>query len=156
MRYTLFSVLTDLQLPAPLSLLDLAMSSSRSNSRVSKRKAKSTSTSRTRLSTNTTNTASTGPYNRNFQQNLIDGGIYPDGYEYPDGRVPALPANWEEIQQRLAQPRPSLSPSRFADEETSRRACCKRETSNNICNTNGSKGTSGTLNAFREEFHSQI
>src|ERR1700677_326942 len=91
------------------------MSSTRSNSRVSKQK--STSTSRTRTSTNTANTASTGPYNRNFQQNLVDGGVYPDGYEYPDGRMPELPVNWDEIKQRLAHPRPSLSPSRFPEEE---------------------------------------
>lgn len=66
---------------------------------------------------NTTSTKSTGPYNRNFQQHLIDGGVYPDGYEYPDGRVPALPANWGEITQRLAQRRRSLSPSRFREED---------------------------------------
>ena len=66
---------------------------------------------------NTSNTASTGPYNRNFQQNLIDGGVYPPGYEYPNGRVPERPANWKEIKRRLARPRPSLSPSRFPDEE---------------------------------------
>ena len=91
------------------------MNSRRSSSRVPKRS--STSTSSTKPSTNTTNTRSTGPYNRNFQQNLIDGGIFPDGYEYPDGRVPPQPANWEEINRRLSQPRPSLSPSNFSDEE---------------------------------------
>ena len=89
------------------------MSSTRSNSRVPKRS--STSTSNTKPSTNTTR--STGPYNRNFQQNLIDGGVYPEGYEYPDGRVPPQPDNWEEVNRRLLQPRPSLSPSRFSDEE---------------------------------------
>lgn len=60
---------------------------------------------------------STGPYNRNFQQNPIDGGVYPDETEYPDGRVPPLPGNWEEINRRLAQQRPSLCPSRFLDED---------------------------------------
>jgi len=30
------------------------------------------------------------------------------------------PNNWEEINQRLAQPRPSLSPSKFSDEEHER------------------------------------
>jgi hypothetical protein len=31
--------------------------------------------------------------------------------------MPELPVNWDEIKQRLAQPRPSLSPSRFPEEE---------------------------------------
>jgi hypothetical protein len=30
--------------------------------------------------------------------------------------VPAKPNNWEEINQRLSQPRPSLSPSKFPEE----------------------------------------
>ena len=88
------------------------MSSTRSSSRVPKRK--STSTPSTKPSTNTSR--STGPYNRNFQQNLIDGGVYPHAYRYPDGRVSAKPNNCEEINRRLSQPRPSLSPSKFPDE----------------------------------------
>ncbi|EER36397.1 conserved hypothetical protein [Histoplasma capsulatum H143] len=64
----------------------------------------------------TTKSTSTTPYNRNFQQNLIDHGVYPDGYEYPDGRIPAMPKNWEEINKTLARPRPSLSPSNFSNE----------------------------------------
>jgi len=96
------------------------MSSSQSSSRG--RKHRSTSRSNTKPSTNTTittttTTRSTGPYNRNFQQNLIDGGVYPDGYEYPDGRAPPQPGNLQEIHRRLSQPRPSLSPSKFSDEE---------------------------------------
>ncbi len=67
--------------------------------------------------TNTTTTKSTGPYDRGFQQNLIDGGIYPDEYEYPDCRVPSQPENWDEINRKLAQPRPSLSASKFSDGE---------------------------------------
>ena len=92
------------------------MNSSRSSSRS---KRKSTSSSSIRPSTNTTNTASTastGPYNRNFQQHLIDSGIYPHAYRRPDGRVPAKPDNWEEINRMLSQPRPSLSPSKFSEE----------------------------------------
>jgi hypothetical protein len=46
---------------------------------------------------------------------LVDGGFYPNEYEYPDGRVPSPPDNWEEFNQRLMQPRPSLSPSQFSD-----------------------------------------
>lgn len=57
----------------------------------------------------------TSAYNPVFEQNLISHGIYPDGYEYPDDRTSVKPDNWDDIQQRLAQPRPSLSPSRFSD-----------------------------------------
>ncbi|KAF3484297.1 uncharacterized protein GIQ15_03621 [Arthroderma uncinatum] len=64
-----------------------------------------------------TKTTSTTAYNRNFEQKLIDYGVYPKGYEYPDGRVPAKPKNWDEINERLAQPRPSLSPSKFSERE---------------------------------------
>jgi hypothetical protein len=43
-----------------------------------------------------------------FEQVLIDNGISPYNRDYK-------PNNWEEIQERLAQPRPSLSPSQFSD-----------------------------------------
>lgn len=68
-------------------------------------------------SNNTTTTKSTGPYNRAFQQHLIDFGIYPNGYEYPDGRVPPEPENAAEILQILEKHRPSLSPPYFSDED---------------------------------------
>ena len=90
------------------------MSSTGSSSRAAK--GISELSSSTKPSTKPTNTVSTGPYNRNFQQNLVDGGVYPYGYRYPDGRVPAKPKNWEEINRRLSHRRPSLSPSRFSEE----------------------------------------
>jgi hypothetical protein len=97
------------------------MSSRQASSRGAKRGSTSTSstkpTTNTTPPTNTTNTKNSGPYDRNFQQKLIDGGVYPHGYRYPDGRVPAKPKNWESINQRLTEPRPSLSPSRFTEEE---------------------------------------
>jgi len=62
----------------------------------------------------TTTTKSTTPYDRAFLQHLIDFGIYPDGYEYPDGRVPPEPENIEEIRQALAR---ALSPSFFSDQD---------------------------------------
>lgn len=65
--------------------------------------------------TNTKTTESSGPYSCNFQQKLIDGGIYPAEYEYPNDRV--LPANLEEINQILAKPRPSLSQVPFSNQE---------------------------------------
>jgi hypothetical protein len=95
-----------------LNPLDLIMTSSPSTSLGRKRGSTSTATKST---TNATTPKSSGPYGRDFQQNLIDHGIYPEEYEYPDGRVPSQPDNWEEINQRLAQPRPSLSPSQFSD-----------------------------------------
>jgi hypothetical protein len=88
------------------------MSSTRSSSRAAK--LSSTSTSSTKPSTNTSR--STGPYNRNFQQNLIDNGVYPHAYRYPDGGISAKPNNWEDINRRLSQPRRSLSPSKFSEE----------------------------------------
>ena len=93
------------------------MSASRSRSRSQKRGSSCTPNSR-KISdtTNTTSTKSTGPYNRNFQQNLVDGGVNPHAYRYPDGHVPAKPHNWEEISHRLTQPRSSLSPSKFSEE----------------------------------------
>ncbi len=92
------------------------MSSSQSS--LGRRKRGSASPSKRSQSTpNTTTTKSTGPYDRAFQQHLIDFGIFPDGYEYPDGRVPSEPDNIDEIRAALAQPRPSLSPSRFSNEE---------------------------------------
>jgi len=55
-------------------------------------------------------------YDPVFEQHLVDHGIYPHGYDYnDDGSV--HPDNEEEIKGRLAQPRPSLSPSQFPREE---------------------------------------
>ena len=65
--------------------------------------------------TNTKDTGAGGAYNTNFQQNLIDRGIYPYSYEYPNGQVPPKPDNWADINQRLARPQPSLS--LFPDEK---------------------------------------
>ena len=77
--------------------------------------SKSTPPSNAKPTTYTTPTRKSGPYDRNFQQNLIDGGIYPHGYEYPDDSTPARPNNWEEINERLGKSRPSLSLSQFSD-----------------------------------------
>ncbi|CAJ2500311.1 Uu.00g031640.m01.CDS01 [Anthostomella pinea] len=96
------------------------MSSSQSS--LGRRKRGSASRSKNSASTlNTTTTKSTSPYDRAFQQHLIDYGIYPDGYEYPDDRgAPPQPTNMDEILQALARLRPSLSPSLFSDEEFGR------------------------------------
>ncbi|KAL7810163.1 hypothetical protein V8C26DRAFT_438128, partial [Trichoderma gracile] len=60
-------------------------------------------------------TKSTSPYDRAFQQHLIDHHVLPDGYEYPNGQLPPEPENMAEIRQALARRRASLSPSRFTD-----------------------------------------
>ncbi|KAI9765135.1 MAG: hypothetical protein M1839_005613, partial [Geoglossum umbratile] len=64
-------------------------------------------------STNSKSTRKTGArkssaYNRDFEQHLIDHGFYPNNRAQK-------PNNWEEINDRIAQPRPSLSPSHFSD-----------------------------------------
>jgi hypothetical protein len=120
MRYRPTSTEADdaLKFPEPIEPLNLTMSSSQSSFRGRKRSLASTLD--TRPTTNTTNTKTTessGPYSRNFQQKLIDSGVYPDEYEYPDGRVPPEPDNLEEINEILTQPRPSLSPSQFSNKK---------------------------------------
>ncbi|KAK1084093.1 hypothetical protein LTR48_005772 [Friedmanniomyces endolithicus] len=60
-------------------------------------------------------TGTTGPYNAQFQQLLIDQGVYPHGYRTLSGAKPPKPQNMEETYRRLSQPRPSLSPSRFSE-----------------------------------------
>ena len=76
--------------------------------------------SSTRPTTTTKKTKSTGVYDPNFQQHIIDHGVYPNAYEYPDGTLSAAPSNLGDFKQILAQPRPSLSPSQFSDGEFQR------------------------------------
>ena len=61
-------------------------------------------------------TRKSSAYDAGFEQHLIDHGIYPYGYEYASNDSFVYPDNWEEINKRLAQPRPSLLPSRFSHE----------------------------------------
>ncbi|GAB0145810.1 hypothetical protein EsHS_00006230 [Epichloe bromicola] len=99
------------------------MSSSQSSLGRRKRGSQSTvkrtsqSPSKTNATPNTTSTRSTGPYDRAFQQHLTDHNIFPDGYEYPDGALPPEPDNMDDILLAMAQPRPSLSPSRFSNDD---------------------------------------
>ncbi|EEP76022.1 predicted protein [Uncinocarpus reesii 1704] len=65
----------------------------------------------------TAETSTASAYSQNFQQNLIDHGIYLDDYEFPNGNVPSQPNNFDEIVERLARLQPSLSPSKFSDED---------------------------------------
>lgn len=66
-------------------------------------------------------TRKSSAYDPEFEQHLIDHGIYPHKYKHGnDIGGPVYPDNWEEINERLAQPRPSLSPSRFTPEAFNR------------------------------------
>ncbi|KAI1321708.1 hypothetical protein F5Y16DRAFT_413634 [Xylariaceae sp. FL0255] len=53
------------------------------------------------------NTRNTGPYDRAFQQHLINYRIYPDGFQYPSGQFPPEPVNLNDINQVLIQPKRS-------------------------------------------------
>ncbi|EGE04188.1 hypothetical protein TEQG_03219 [Trichophyton equinum CBS 127.97] len=61
--------------------------------------------------------ATSSIYNGNFEQNLIEYGIYPDEYMFPEGQITAVPDNLDEINKRLAKRRPSLSLLRCPDSE---------------------------------------
>lgn len=60
---------------------------------------------------------SISPYDRAFQQILVDSRVFPLHYEDPDGNIAPEPENWDYINERLAQPRSSLSPSKFSKEQ---------------------------------------
>ncbi|OJD24959.1 hypothetical protein ACJ73_03671 [Blastomyces percursus] len=102
--------------PKPESILKRPMTRSKPSSRSRKRRAGSLS-SKSRDTGHTTNTRSSTPYSRNFQQNLTDHGIYTPEYRYPNREKTLWPNNWDEIKERLGNLRPSLSPSRFSEKE---------------------------------------
>ncbi|KAK4987224.1 hypothetical protein LTR66_007653 [Elasticomyces elasticus] len=54
-------------------------------------------------------------YDPNFDQAMIDGGVYPDGYGGANGTSAPTPNNMEEILRSLGQQRASLSPSQFSE-----------------------------------------
>ncbi|KAI9859913.1 MAG: hypothetical protein M1830_006246, partial [Pleopsidium flavum] len=74
----------------------------------SRRRAESSSTANSSSRTNTTR--KTSAYDAGFEEHLINHGIHPEGYSDIE------PSNLDEINERLAQPRPSLSPSRLPPE----------------------------------------
>lgn len=55
-------------------------------------------------------------YDSDFEQHLIDHDVYPYKYDYDDDDDFVYSDNWKEINERLAQSRSSLSPSRFSRE----------------------------------------
>ena len=58
--------------------------------------------------TNNTPKSSSSPYCSAFKQHLIDHNIYTDSYIYPNGNEPPEPKNFDEIEQRLINRRPSV------------------------------------------------
>ncbi|KAL9095818.1 MAG: hypothetical protein Q9165_001815 [Trypethelium subeluteriae] len=102
--------------PEPIPL-NQKMSSSRSSSRRGRGSLFSARTSTTERTTTgqTTSTKKSKPTDENYAQNLIDGGILPDSYEYSSYEEPPAPLNTNNINRALARYRPSLSPSRFPE-----------------------------------------
>ena len=97
------------------------MSSRQSSRRKQRGKQGPAPSSRSRPTTtkskSTKVTKSSGSYDPNFHQRMIDNRIYPYGFEYPGGRVPPKPDNWYQLQQMLKERRRSTSPSVFPEEE---------------------------------------
>jgi hypothetical protein len=62
-------------------------------------------------------TNTSGVYKPQFELLLIDNGIYPNGYQSPDGWDPPEPNNWDEINQVLTNRRLSLSPEIISQEK---------------------------------------
>jgi hypothetical protein len=70
--------------------------------------------SQSRKRSDSTKTSKISPKSGNFEQKMIDNGIYPSLYKHPDGRR-EKPANWDDIHGRIPVSRASLSSSRFTD-----------------------------------------
>ncbi|KAI0525801.1 hypothetical protein F5B22DRAFT_254711 [Xylaria bambusicola] len=85
----------------PSIVLELGMSDS-TQSHLGRRKRGSASALESPLMLPLTSTKKTSPYDRAFRQHLINHGIYPNRYKYPNGQAPLPPANMEEIIQVIA------------------------------------------------------
>lgn len=73
--------------------------------------------SKSKITTDTGTNKSLSPYNRPFQQLLVDSQIFPPYYQHPDGTAASEPENLDYIKERLTRRRPSLSPSQFTRTE---------------------------------------
>lgn len=82
--------------------------SSRSTHSGQSKSTKSTSNSTSKTSNREGSRRSSSAYDADFEQHLVDHGIYMNNRK-------SKPSNITEIRQRLARPRPSLSPSRFSE-----------------------------------------
>lgn len=69
-----------------------------------------------RHSGDTETTGGSSAYDDNFEQHLVDQGIYPERHKYPEDRGTPKPENLGQFRQRLLATRPSLSPSRDPDD----------------------------------------
>ncbi|KAK2746520.1 hypothetical protein FQN57_003146 [Myotisia sp. PD_48] len=94
------------------------MSQNRSIPHGRKRPAKSPP-SGSRATKTTTRTTKSSVYSRNFEQKLVDNGFYPPGHRYPGGEKVPIPDNWAELNDIMARPRASLSPSEFTEDQFS-------------------------------------
>ncbi|MCJ1248804.1 serine/threonine protein kinase [Trapelia coarctata] len=101
--------------PDPTVNLEPRMSSGHSSKSARSKQSKSTNPTSNPNSSNRSRRSSA--YDADFEQHLVDHGIYPEGYEYPNGRPTPEPSNLNQIHQRLATARPSLSPSRFTESD---------------------------------------
>ena len=75
------------------------------------------SSSRTSVTEDPPKTVRSSAYDDNFEQYLIDNGIYPVDYDYGDSSTYPEPANLVEITAAMGAPRASLSPSRVTNEQ---------------------------------------
>ena len=76
-------------------------------------------------------------YDPLFEQNLIDHGVFPHGYDLEVESASAFPGNLDHINAKLRLPRPSLSPSKFGHAEFRRfeKANLSAQTETGVMNT---------------------
>ncbi|KAG8415312.1 hypothetical protein J3458_009170 [Metarhizium acridum] len=91
--------------PKPIEAMSSSLSST-SRSRRTRSTAATSVGSKTRKSS---------AYNDDFEQHLVDHGIYPEGYEHPESCSTPEPANSSLTHQELLNSRASLSPSVFTE-----------------------------------------
>ncbi|PVH68989.1 hypothetical protein DL98DRAFT_522428 [Cadophora sp. DSE1049] len=93
--------------PAPIDIEPTRAMASSSSSR-------SKHTKSTALTSTSSKTKRSSAYDKDFEQHYVDHRVYPEGYDYGD-RCPTPEPRFDGLDQRLLQPRPSLSPSHFPD-----------------------------------------
>ncbi|KAJ2982472.1 hypothetical protein NQ176_g1360 [Zarea fungicola] len=86
----------------------IQMSSNRSVASSSRR------TQSTKATTVSSKAKRSSAYDKDFEQNLVDHSIYPEGFEHSAERVTPEPNNLDDVITGLSDPRASLSPSRFS------------------------------------------
>lgn len=102
----------------------------RTSSRVQKLQADHLPSETAEKTETTTKTTATSAYSRNFEQNLVEHGVYPKGHEIKGKRVPE-PSNVEELREMLFQHRKSLilesefrKFQRAEDRASKKKGCC--------------------------------